>query len=104
MALKQSHTFQANKRNQRAGRPEAYNSGTYLLKGGETLEEIKLTIAMLCAKTKLSTEALADKAGIDRNHLAAVRAGRARMLADDVIALSDATGVDVRSIETKAEK
>lgn len=65
---------------------------------------IKMNIAMLCAYSGLSTEALADAAQIDRNHLKAVRAGRATMTAEDLIALSDATGVDVRSIETKAEK
>jgi transcriptional regulator with XRE-family HTH domain len=65
------------------------------------MENVKMDIAMLCAYMKLSTEALADKAGIDRNHLAAVRAGRAKMLADDIIGLSDATGIDVRNIATK---
>ena len=65
------------------------------------MENVKMNIAMLCAYTNLSTEALADKAGIDRNHLVAIRAGRAKMLADDVIALSDATGIDVRNIATK---
>lgn len=65
------------------------------------MENVKMDIAMLCAYMKLSTEALADKAGIDRNHLVAVRAGRAKMLADDIIGLSDATGIDVRNIATK---
>lgn len=60
-----------------------------------------MTIAMLCAYTGLSTEALAQKAEISVNHLQAVRAGRATMTADDLIGLSDATGIDVRSIATK---
>lgn len=65
------------------------------------MEGMKMTIAMLCAYTGLSTEALAQKAGISTNHLQAVRAGRATMTADDLIGLSDATGIDVRSIATK---
>lgn len=65
---------------------------------------IKMNIAMLCAYAGLSTDALADVAKIDRNHLKAIRAGRATMTAEDLIALSDATGIDVRSIETKAGK
>lgn len=68
------------------------------------MENVKMNIPMLCAYTGLSTEALADKANIDRNHLKAVRAGRASMLADDLLALSTATGIDVWHIETKAGK
>jgi plasmid maintenance system antidote protein VapI len=65
------------------------------------MENVKMTVAMLCAYTGLSTDALADKAGIDRNHLKAIRAGRATMTADDILGLSDASGIDVRSIATK---
>ena len=68
------------------------------------MENIKMNIAMLCAYSGLSTEALADKAGIDRNHLKAIRAGRATMTADDLLGLSDATGIDIRAIETKNQK
>lgn len=65
------------------------------------MTEIKMTVAMLCAYKGWSNEKLADEAKIDRNHLNAVRNNRATMTADDLIGLSDATGIDVRMIATK---
>ena len=64
----------------------------------------KFNIGMICAYLKMNTSELAEAADIDFNHLAAVRAGRVKMSADDLIALSDASGIDVRQIETDPSK
>lgn len=68
------------------------------------MDNVKMNVATLCAYMNMNTDGLADAAEIDRNHLKAVRAGRAKMTADDLIGLSDATGIDVRSIETSTQK
>ena len=68
------------------------------------MENVKMNVAMLCTYMKKTTEELAKAAGIDPYHLAAVRAGRAKMTGSDLIALSDASGIEVRSIETSAER
>lgn len=68
------------------------------------MNHIKMNVATLCSYLGLSTTELADKANIGKNHLLAVRAGRARMTADDLIGLSDVSGVDIHNIETSPEK
>lgn len=68
------------------------------------MENVKMNVGMLCAYMKMTTEELARTAHIDPYHLGSVRSGRIKMTADDLIALSDATGIDVRSIETSMEK
>lgn len=68
------------------------------------MDNIKMNVATLCAYLGLSTAELADKAEIKRDHLLAVRSGRARMTADDLLGLSDASGIDVHNIETSPAK
>lgn len=68
------------------------------------MTEIKMNVATLCSYKDMTTAELAKAAGIDVTHLNAVRAGRAKMTADDLIGLSDATGIDVRNIETRNDK
>lgn len=68
------------------------------------MEGMKMTVAMICAYLKLSTDELADRANIDRNHLRAVRAGRAKMSADDLLGLSEAANVEPTAIETDPNK
>jgi len=68
------------------------------------MKDVKMNVATLCAYKKMTTEQLAIAADIDVNHLCAVRAGRARMTADDLIGLTDVTGIDIHNIETKPEK
>jgi plasmid maintenance system antidote protein VapI len=67
-------------------------------------EAMRINVRMLCAYMHVTTEELAKRAGINANHLKAVQAGRATMTADDVIALSDVAGIDVRQIETAKDK
>jgi hypothetical protein len=67
------------------------------------MANVKMNVGMLCAYMKMTTEELAKAAHIDPFHLGGVRSGRIKMNADDLIALSDATGIDVRSIETSME-
>ena len=54
---------------------------------------------MLAAMMKMPISELAEKAKINPDHLASVSAGRARMTADDLIKLSDLTGIDPKKIE-----
>lgn len=68
------------------------------------MPEIKMTVAMVCAYMKLSTHGLAEAAGINELHLDAVRAGRARMTADDLIGICDASGLEMHRIETDPAK
>jgi hypothetical protein len=73
------------------------------LKGGEQMT-VKMTVAMICAYLKVSTDELADMAQIDRNHLRAIRAGRSKMSADDLMGLSIAANLDPADIERAPEK
>lgn len=63
------------------------------------MENIKFTVRMLAAMMKMPISELAEKAKINPDHLASVSAGRARMTADDLIKLSDLTGIDPKKIE-----
>lgn len=63
------------------------------------MENIKFNVRMLAAMMKMPISELAEKAEIDPNHLASVSAGRTRMTADDLIKLSNLTGVDPKKIE-----
>lgn len=68
------------------------------------MDEVKMNVATLCSYKDMTTEELALAAGISPVHLKAVRAGRAKMTADDLIGLSEATGIDVKNIERRPEK
>lgn len=68
------------------------------------MTKIKLNVATLCAYMGMTTEQLADKASIDRNRLSNVRAGRTMMSGDDLLGLSEATGIPFENIETAKEK
>ena len=63
------------------------------------MEEVKFTIRMLAAYMKMNTEMLAEKAGISVDHLKNVSAGRTKMTADDIVKLSNFTGIPVKNIE-----
>lgn len=68
------------------------------------MDGIKMNVATLCAYLNMATDDVAKKIGVKPDHLKAVRAGRARMTADDLIGLSDLSGVDIHNIETSPEK
>lgn len=68
------------------------------------MEGIKLNVATLCAYMGMTTEQLAEHCGIGVAHLINIRQGRAKMSADDVIALSNGTRIAVDHIETAKEK
>ena len=63
------------------------------------MENIKFNIKMLCAYMDCSLEALAEKAGINPQHLYDVSSGRVRMTADDIVKLSAVTGIPADKIE-----
>lgn len=67
------------------------------------MTKIKLNVATLCAYMKMTTEQLADKAHIDRNRLLNIRAGRTTISGDDMLGLSEATGIPFENIETSKE-
>lgn len=67
------------------------------------MNTIKLNLATLCAYMGMNTEEMARNAKIDVNHLKSVRAGRAKMTADDLLGLSNATGIPLVNIETRPE-
>ena len=63
------------------------------------MEEVKFTIRMLAAYMQMNIEQLAEKAGISIDHLKNVSAGRTKMTADDIIKLSNFTGIPAKNIE-----
>lgn len=63
------------------------------------MEDVKMDVKMICAYTKLNCEQLAIKCNIDVNHLKAVMAGRARMLATDLENLHVGTGIPYQNIK-----
>lgn len=63
------------------------------------MENIKFTVKMMAAYMKETIADLAEHAGIDPTHLQQVSTGRLKMSADDLVKLSDYTGIDVHNIE-----
>lgn len=63
------------------------------------MEDIKFSVRMLAAHMKTSIEGLAEKANISVSHLKSVSSGRAKMTADDIVKLSDLTGIPAQNIE-----
>lgn len=67
------------------------------------IKTIKLNVATLCAYMGMTTEQLAESAEIDKNRLNSIRAGRTRISGDDLIGLSNATGIPMENIQTAKE-
>lgn len=63
------------------------------------MENIMFNIKMLAAYKNESIAELAEHSDIDPVHLQQVSAGRLKMTADDLIKLSDYTGIDIRKIQ-----
>lgn len=63
------------------------------------MDNIKFTVKMMAAYMKETIAELAEHSGIDPTHLQQVSSGRLKMTADDLIKLSDYTGIDVRRIQ-----
>ena len=63
------------------------------------MSALKLNLAMLCAYMGMNTRDLAKAAGISETHLVNVRAGRTALTADDLLGLSNATGIPMQNIE-----
>lgn len=68
------------------------------------MENVKLNIKALAAMLNMSIPELAEKSGIDYRHLRLVSCGDARMLAEDLMNLSAATGVPPANIDYKSNK
>jgi len=62
------------------------------------MEKYKVNVKAMAANLDISIGELAEKAGINANHLYDVSAGRSKMTADDLIKLSAATGVPMENI------
>lgn len=63
------------------------------------MENIKFNIKMLANYMKENISEMAEHAGIDKYHLQQVSAGRIKLTADDLVKLSDYTGIDVHNID-----
>lgn len=77
--------------------------GDYRIVQQIDIRNIKLNVATLCSYMGMTTEQLAEAAKIDKNRLAAIRAGRVRISGDDLLGLSEATGIPVANIQTSKE-
>jgi plasmid maintenance system antidote protein VapI len=62
------------------------------------MEEYTLSVKAIAANMGLTIGELADEAGIDKNHLYEVSAGRTKMTADDILKLSKASGLPTTNI------
>lgn len=65
---------------------------------GRNVKDISLNVKALAAMQGLTIEELADKAGINFNHLKFVSCGRVKMTAKDIKLLAKATGVPAENI------
>ena len=64
------------------------------------MEDYKLNIKAIAANMNIPIEELAERCGINSSHLKNVSAGRAKMTADDILKLSDYTGIPAKNIVT----
>ena len=64
----------------------------------KTMNGITLNVRALAANMKISIETLAERCGIEKNHLRQVSAGNVDMTAYDIKALSKVTGVPTDNI------
>lgn len=63
-------------------------------------QSIKLNVKAIAGYMRMNVLELATSAGIDGYHLQAVSADRAKLTADDLIKLSQYTGISPFNIET----
>lgn len=68
------------------------------------MSEIKLNVRALAGMKKISIANLAELAGINSDHLKQVASGRVTMTADDLLRLSNVTGIDPFMINTSKEQ
>ncbi len=68
------------------------------------MDNIKWTIKAICGQLNLSIEALANKAGINYNHLKMVSSGYVKMTGEDLVKLHNATGIPMENIETEYKR
>lgn len=66
------------------------------------MEDYKLTVKAIAANLNIPIEELAERCGISPSHLKNVSSGRARMTADDIVALSNYTGIPEKNIVTSS--
>ena len=64
------------------------------------MDEVKFNVRMLAAYKEMSITKLAKCAGINAEHLANVSIGRTKMTADDIVKLSEFTGIPPRNIQS----
>lgn len=64
------------------------------------MEDYKLTVKAIAANLNIPIEELAERCGISPSHLKNVSSGRAKMTADDILKLSDYTGIPPQNIVT----
>ena len=63
------------------------------------MDDIKFTVRMIAAYMELSIEELAKRCDIDVFHLQAVNAKRIKMTADDLVKLSNVSGIPSEKIK-----
>lgn len=63
------------------------------------MENIKFNVKMLGAYMDMSIEKLAELAGIKPQHLQDISAGRVKMTGEDIVKLSQITGIPAEKIE-----
>ena len=63
------------------------------------IQKILWSVKAIAANMNLTIEELATKAGISISHLKDVSSGRVRMTADDLIKLSDVSGINPKDIK-----
>ena len=68
------------------------------------MKNIKLNVKALAAMKNMTIKELADACGIEYNHLRLVSCGDATMSGDDLMALSEFTGVMPGNIETSRDE
>ena len=68
------------------------------------MNNIKLNIRALAAMKNMTIKELAEACGIEYNHLRLVSCGDATMTGDDLMALSEYTGILPGNIETSRDE
>lgn len=63
------------------------------------MDEMMMNIKAMAANNNESIASLARRAGIDPEHLYSVSCGRATLTGEDLIRLSEATGVPEKNIQ-----
>lgn len=68
------------------------------------MENVKLNVRALCAMLGMNLKELAEASGIEYNHLRLVSCGDARMLAEDLMSLSELAKVPPSLIDYSNKK